>query len=155
LLLSHFSKDTYFADKTMAVVLGPMVQPSGVIPATGANRNLVFYDSPPDIADIMAKSAVGISNGGSTLMEFTMLGIPTMIFPQTDKEDAFVETFVKEGCGISGSLELKEFTRQFRELRENEALRRAMSRKAVDLVDGAGAARVADEIVKFLLGGQA
>jgi hypothetical protein len=78
-----------------------------------------------------------------------------MIFPQTDKEDAFVETFVKEGCGISGSLELKEFTRQFRELRENEALRRAMSRKAVDLVDGAGAARVADEIVKFLLGGQA
>lgn len=153
-LLAHFSREAYFADKTMAVVLGPMVHNTEMT-TPSRDSNILFYEAPRNVSDIMARSAVGISNGGSALMEFTMLGIPTIIFPQTEKEDAFIETFLKAGCSILGSLDPNEFARQFRKFRENDMLRREMSEKAVNLVDGSGADRVADEIKKFLRGGPA
>ncbi len=98
----------------------------------------------------MVNAYVGISNGGSSLMEFTMLGVPTLVFPQTIKEDIFINPFLENGCSLVGSLDSIIFKQQLKELWENHTSRTQMSGKARQLIDGFGAQRIADEIVGFL-----
>ncbi len=81
-------------------------------------------------------------------MEFTMLGVPTLIFPQSEEEDNFIRPFLKKGCGILGSLEPGEFGSQVKELWKNKNSRKIMTEKARELIDGKGAVRITDIILK-------
>ena len=78
-----------------------------------------------------------------------MQGIPTLIFPQTEKEDAFIATFLEAGCGIRGSVKKDEFVNQFKSLREDKSLRYKMSNAGEKLIDGLGAKRIVQEIDEF------
>jgi spore coat polysaccharide biosynthesis predicted glycosyltransferase SpsG len=148
-LLKSFKEDEYFLNKKIAVVMGPMVDDS-LFNNKSFSENLIILKSPDNIAEIMANTYVGISNGGSSLMEFTMLGRPTVVFPQTAKEDAFINPFLENGSSIAGSLDRNTFKLQLKELWENHTLRMQMSEKARQLIDGFGAARIADKIINFL-----
>ena len=146
-----FAGDKRFSNKKIVVVLGPLAEGKlEKLPGQPAAR-ISILKTPDKVADIMTKAMVGITNGGTSLMEFTMLGIPSLIFPQSEQEDSFVKPFLEEGCGILGSLDPGTFAEQIIELWENMSLRNVMSEKAVGLIDGRGVDRVADIIVRTIV----
>lgn len=149
-LLKYFQEDDFFSNKRIVVVMGPMMDDS-LLDNKSFSQNLLVLKSPDNIAEIMANAYVGISNGGSSLMEFTMLGIPTLVFPQTAKEDTFVNPFLENGSSIAGSLDRNLFKLQLKDLWGNHPLRRQLSVKARQLIDGFGAARIADRIARFVV----
>lgn len=145
-IYSFFSEDKRFSDRKIFIVLGPMVDDKLADIAGNNSGRISVARNPDNLAFIMAKSAVGITNGGTSLMEFTMLGIPTLIFPQSAQEEDFIAPFLECGCSIKGSLEPEEFASQIIQLWEDNALRRIKSWKAKKLIDGFGAERIADMI---------
>lgn len=148
ILFDIFANENLFLNKNIAIVIGPLVNDS-VLDLINNKDNISIIRNPENIAELMANTSVGISNGGSALIEFTMLGIPTLIFPQTEQEDVFVIPFVEHGCGILGSTDRQKFTEQIYNLWEDKALRTKMSENARNLIDGFGAERIANEIDGF------
>ncbi|MBF0595501.1 MAG: hypothetical protein HQL22_11130, partial [Candidatus Omnitrophica bacterium] len=100
-----------------------------------------------DIAGLMAASRLGLTNGGTALMELTSLGKPTIVFPQTEEEDAFVGTFLDLGCSESGTLEAGALIGAMMRLWENNDVWQERSAIAMALIDGQGASRVAARIL--------
>jgi spore coat polysaccharide biosynthesis predicted glycosyltransferase SpsG len=111
--------------------------------------NISLLRNPENIAEIMARTCLGISNGGTSLIEFTMLGIPTVIFPQSVQEETFIGPFLESGCGILGSVDRYEFADQLTRIWDNTALRKCMAENGRKLIDGLGAERISDAIEKF------
>ena len=143
-----FAEDSRFAGKKIVTVLGPLANSmftghSGVSAGT-----VTILRNPENIADIMAGASVGITNGGTSLMEFTMLGVPTIIFPQSQEEENFIGPFLEYGCAVTGSLDKKKFIEQIMELWENKMVLTIMSERAKELIDGQGTERIAALILK-------
>jgi len=147
--MSCFQKERVFLDRKIAVIIGPLVDSSQCEPVAD-QKNLIIEKNPKNLAELMANAYLGITNGGTTLMEFTMLGVPTVIFPQTEREATFVAPFVKLGCGLLGSMKKDEYIPQLRMLWANKILRQQMSESCLKTIDGLGASRVAEEIQVFL-----
>lgn len=138
--------DIAFVDKKIVVVVGPSVDESTRQLLYLACPHITVLQGPDDIAKIMANAMVGLTNGGTSLMEFTMLGVPTLIFPQSEQEDNFIKPFVDAGCGKAGILEQKGFVDQLVGLWENADLRKDMSLSGRSMIDGQGVDRIADMV---------
>ena len=142
-----FSEDKLFARKNIAIVLGQMVEEELGEPSS---ETISVLKSPGNIARIMADASVGITNGGTTLMEFTMLGVPAIIFPQSEQEDNFVCTFLEQGSAVMGSSDPEEFAGQITKIWDSELLHKTMAGKARALIDGHGAERITDLVLNTL-----
>lgn len=149
-VLKLFTEDECFSNRIIIIVLGPMVEGKLTELVGHSMETISILRDPDNIADIMANATVGITNGGTSLMEFTMLGIPTLLFPQSEEEDDFIKSFLETGCSIMGTLKPREFAIQIMELWENEMLRKTMSERAIRLIDGHGVERISDLILKSL-----
>ena len=149
-----FTSDSQLKDKNIVLVIGQMVEGALLNLDAGPHGSVLLLQQPDNIADIMANARVAITNGGTTLMEFTMLGIPSIIFPQSEQERAFVSTFLEKGCGVLGSFEPGEFRRQITELWNDECMRDSMSQKARELIDGQGADRIANLVYNTFTKGE-
>lgn len=147
-IFGFFTVDDRFSDRSIAIVLGPMVEGKLSEFIDRPIGKVAVLKNPDNIADVMANTLIGITNGGTSLMEFTMLGVPTLIFPQSEEEDNFVQPFLESSCSVLGANEYGEFARQITELLENEILRKTMAEKAKKLIDGHGARRITDIILK-------
>lgn len=143
-----FSEDRRFAGKKIVTVLGPLAD-SKFTGYTGVSAAAItILRNPENIADIMAGASVGITNGGTSLMEFTSLGVPTIIFPQSQEEENFIGPFLEYGCAVTGSLNKEKFIEQITELWRNKMMLKIMSERAKELIDGQGIERIAALILK-------
>jgi len=143
-------EDNRFSNKEIVIVLGPLVEEGYEKRMVPFGEHVTVLRNPGNIAKIMAGAVVGVTNGGTSLMEFTMLGVPAIILPQSKEEDAFIHPFLEQGCGVLGSSKDQEFAGQLCELWENETLRQKRSEMARGLIDGLGAHRIADLIVDHI-----
>ena len=148
-----FNENSFFLSRKIIMVLGPLVEGKLTEFDGQSIGNVTVLKNPNNVADIMAGAKVGITNGGTSLMEFTMLGVPTLIFPQSEREENFIAPFLEKGCGVLGLLEPDNFARQVFEICENDSLRKSMSKRAKTLVDGKGAYRIADLILGTFFSG--
>ncbi|MFQ5647518.1 MAG: glycosyltransferase [bacterium] len=143
-----FHENRNFADYHITIIVGPMVTGRLAKLAGQSIGPLKLIKNPDNLADVMAGATIGLTNGGTTLMEFSSLGIPTIIFPQSEEEDNFIQPFLEHGGSLSGSLEQTEFVAQIHKLWENKKMRNSMREKAMKLIDGLGGDRIADLIFK-------
>lgn len=154
-ILNTFAKDRGFSDKNIVIILGPMVDGKlDRLPGQSVGT-ITILRTPDNIADVMANASVGITNGGTSLMEFTMLGVPTIIFPQSREEENFVRPFLESRCSVLGSSEQEKFKEQITGLWKDKRLRKTMSENARQLIDGNGTERIAEIILNtfFYKGG--
>lgn len=147
-ILDIFAEDKRFVGKKIVTVLGPLAESNFTENPVLSSGAITILRNPENIAEIMAGALVGITNGGTSLMEFTMLGVPTIIFPQSQEEDNFIGPFLEYGCAILGSLDKEKFIEQITELWRNKLALRTMSRKAKELIDGQGTERIAALVLK-------
>jgi len=106
----------------------------------------------PDMAELMAWADVAISAGGSTCWELAFMGLPSLMIILSDNQHPIVEGLGRAGIGINlgqyETLSISKMMENLDVLMNNQALRIGMSERGRKLVDGKGAARVAEILLK-------
>ncbi len=119
--------------------------------------NIHLYQNVINMAELMQKCDVAITAGGSTMYELCAVGVPIICFSFVDNQELIVENFYKKHLVAYGGNYLKEkeaFTgnviRALATLIKSEKSRQEFSRKARQLIDGQGAARIAAALCECL-----
>ena len=113
------------------------------------NNNILLYENPPKMSEIMRKCDVAITAGGSTMYELAACGIPIIAFIYAENQRPAVEILEKEGyiINLGEYVGIKEsFWNKTEKLFRDDNLRREMSEKLQKLVDGKGAERVVEAL---------
>jgi UDP-2,4-diacetamido-2,4,6-trideoxy-beta-L-altropyranose hydrolase len=120
------------------------------------NENVEMFDNITDLSDLMKEADLAISAAGTTLYELCASGVPTIAYSIAENQRIFVKDFEKEEIvKYSGDaedvLELSEnLQRECINLIEDKNARQKMSKKGQSLIDGKGATRIAEAIMKTI-----
>jgi UDP-2,4-diacetamido-2,4,6-trideoxy-beta-L-altropyranose hydrolase len=133
------------ADLAVDVVIGSEHAHRERIDAACRSHRFTLHVDTQHMAQLMAKADLAIGAGGSATWERCCLGLPTLALPIAENQRQVVRD-----CALSGVLYAPadaylgadELADHLRFLLGNALLREAMSRRALALVDGRGAARV-------------
>ncbi|MBS4537829.1 UDP-2,4-diacetamido-2,4,6-trideoxy-beta-L-altropyranose hydrolase [Clostridium sp. D2Q-11] len=113
------------------------------------NENIIFHKNPPSMSEIMLKSDIAISSGGSTIYELCATGTPAITFIYAENQESLVKKMEKEeyikSLGWFNEFDKESLQNTLKQLvgysdREN------ISNKIKKLVDCNGARRTADII---------
>ncbi|MEN2775434.1 UDP-2,4-diacetamido-2,4,6-trideoxy-beta-L-altropyranose hydrolase [Acetivibrio clariflavus] len=117
------------------------------------NTDIEIYENVSKMSEIMLKSDVAISAGGSTLYELCACGTPTLAVIVAENQRAVVDMLCTKGyiesLGWYNNFSDEEFLLKLKNLCENFEKREHYSKKMQKLVDGNGVKRIVDTIVKI------
>jgi UDP-2,4-diacetamido-2,4,6-trideoxy-beta-L-altropyranose hydrolase len=131
------------------VVAGPYHAESRA--AVAAGLSVRYHHAPPSLASLMASADVVISAGGSGCWEVCCVGRPLIALQTAANQRHVLATVRRSGAGITldrgAEQEFREdeFMAAWQGIRDLE-VRRRLATAARGLVDGMGAARVADAL---------
>ncbi len=118
------------------------------------NSNIVLYIDYKYLSEVMLRSDLAISSGGSTLYELCCCGTPTMAFIMADNQQGIVNMLSSEGyiqeLGWHGEIEKYNVMQRVYDLIMDYELRKLYSQRMQGLIDGRGASRIASEIVRII-----
>ncbi len=118
------------------------------------NSNVNLYVNINCISEIMLRSDLAISSGGSTLYELCCCGTPTLAFVMADNQNGIVETLAEDeyiqSLGWYNQIESSQITQKVVQLVNNFKLRKNYSSNMQRLIDGNGAERIAQEIIDII-----
>lgn len=118
------------------------------------NPNIFLYINPEHISEIMLRSDLAISSGGSTLYELCCCGTPTLAFIMADNQTGIVNSLSDigyiHGLGWHNQIENVNITEMVSDLVNNLSSRQMYAQRMQSLVDGKGAPRIAQSIVEIL-----
>lgn len=119
--------------------------------------NLELKVTPPNMVELMQKSDIAISAGGTTLYELCACEVPTICFSLADNQKQGVKWLHEHDIMISiGDVRdsIEEFFNKlnhvFDKMFNSYELRRYYKQKLTDLVDGLGSERIAKEIIEMV-----
>lgn len=119
--------------------------------AVAANLPAITYSN---ISDIMLRSDLAISAGGSTLYEFAACGTPVLVFVLADNQEFIVQKMDELGyiqsLGWYNQLDDSQVVSALLNLMSNLEKRQEMSCKGQRLVDGRGTERIVKSIIDSL-----
>lgn len=118
-----------------------------------AGTNLIYYPDGNGMKKVMLDSDIAISAGGQTLYELARVGVPTIAIATADNQLNNIEGLKKAGfIEYAGWWEdeavLQNIVKKI-ELLKDSALRDEMAEIGRSLVDGQGARRVVEEIIRL------
>lgn len=136
------------------VVSGAYNQHLEKLEALAAGRpNVRIYSNVSQMQELMKECDIAVSAGGSTLYELCAVGVPMICFSFVESQGRIVECFREKdlvcygGSYLTlGKQLLEDITDNIVRLMEDPALRRKYSEKMKSLVDGQGAARIAERL---------
>ncbi len=157
-LLMEAMKYDVLKTKEYYVVSGSLNPHIGELQALAQkHENIHIYCNVTHMAELMARSEIALSAGGSTLYELCAMGVPTIAFSFAENQERLVQTFVKRGIvqyggnyRTEGSGMVQQTIAGFQKLCGDEMLRTEYRRKALHLVDGRGAERIAEALLSWL-----
>lgn len=106
----------------------------------------------PGLGRELARADVAVVGGGVTLYEACALGVPTVAVPVVDAQRDTIAAFVRKGAAtgiVDGPVDLDRVVSLVIALVEDRRKRRGLSERASALVDGRGAARVAQFVTRL------
>lgn len=140
---------------TYHVILGAMNQDMAEIEriADGC-AHIVLHQNVSDMRSLMLQCDTAISAGGTTLFELCACGLPTVTYVLADNQLMNAVAFEKAGLMLYAG-DIRNDSRfaehMFEHLKTLDySLRRNMSERMQALVDGNGAIRLAEAILKFI-----
>lgn len=119
----------------------------------GARVNSLDYDivrNARNMPALMSESDIAVSAAGSTLYELSCVGVPMIAVPVVDNQVANARGVVRLDVGkaiLNKSWETYELGEIIEALCGSRIMRESYSAKARELVDGAGAKRIAESIL--------
>jgi UDP-2,4-diacetamido-2,4,6-trideoxy-beta-L-altropyranose hydrolase len=138
-------------------IVGPYFAPGTIAAlerAAEADPRLALHRDPHDLRAIMLGADVAVTGGGQTTYELAATGTPAIAVSVADNQRSNLRGLLARGAlvwvGDAGAADLRERSMQsLKELSGNPGARQEMSRAALTVVDGKGAARVAAEMLKL------
>lgn len=119
-----------------------------------AQHNIHIYHDVKDMAGLMERCDLAVTAGGTTIYELCAIGVPFVCFSYAENQELLTEYVGNQQiAGFAGAFHknaeqtLQAIAMQIEELKEDFALRLRYSQKEQRLVDGKGAARIADVLV--------
>jgi UDP-2,4-diacetamido-2,4,6-trideoxy-beta-L-altropyranose hydrolase len=98
-----------------------------------------------NVGELMAGADLAISAAGSTCLELCLLGLPTLLIDVADNQAAVATELHQRGCAIhigDAKVTAETIADKIRLLILTQELRRSLSYRSRELVDGKGATRV-------------
>jgi spore coat polysaccharide biosynthesis predicted glycosyltransferase SpsG len=142
------------------VVVGPLLNATeGLARGLDGVAGVTLHRAPPTLRSLMTTADLAVSAGGVTLLELAAMARPSVAVVSSDNQAAAVAGLAEAGAvvGVGAAADGDVGTRvrtALAALAADPARRRALATRARDLVDGRGAARVA-EALRTRLAGQA
>lgn len=154
-LLMEAMKYDALKEKEYHVVSGSLNPHIGELQALAQkHENIHIHCNVTNMAELMAESEVALSAGGSTLYELCAVGVPVIAFSFAENQERLVQTFVKRGIAqyggnyrTDGNKMIQNTIAGLEKLCGDEALKTEYRRKALQLVDGRGAERIAEALL--------
>ena len=143
-----------------AVALLDMPDLEPVVVAGAANRRnpakLPFparvEKDPPNMAELMAWADVAVSAAGSTCWELAFMGLPAIAIVCADNQQNVAESLHQAGSveslGDQSMLSSSDIAAALRCLMRSQRMRRSMSERGRAIVDGHGATRVVERMLR-------
>ncbi len=145
------------SDLEVRVAVGAMARPGpGLLEAIGKlpGASMVTLGPGSDLGEHMAWADLAVSAAGLTKYELAFFGVPAVILSIGDDQDRVAEAFARAGTvrylGRLEKLGRGAIGMAVSELAADEEARHRMSLAGRRLVDGRGAARIADEVEKLM-----
>jgi spore coat polysaccharide biosynthesis predicted glycosyltransferase SpsG len=120
-----------------------------------AEQSIKIHYDVQDMAELMCQCDLAVSAGGSTLYELAAVGVPFVCFSYAENQEALVEYMGRQevaGCAgawhkdAGGTLDSVEAL--FLKLYEDSAMRQRYFERERRLIDGQGAARLAEVLCR-------
>ncbi len=134
----------------LSVVVGKMASYEGVLTA-----NVSVLHNVSDMAALMGNADLALSAAGSTLYELAVVGVPTVAIAMTENQSLNAAGFeeldlgpvfrYEEGCFFG---ECGDLTSTVSRLSADRDARCSMSERASSIVDGRGAERLAQALLR-------
>jgi UDP-2,4-diacetamido-2,4,6-trideoxy-beta-L-altropyranose hydrolase len=146
------SVDTVPAPFSVTAVIGPFADVNTLESVPGAYcHRLTVARAPHHLRDLMAEADLAVSAGGQTLYELAACGIPTVAVQVSDNQRFNVRCLaaarvVRDGGRVEESDFESRLSQIVTELIGDRGQRARMSKDGRRLVDGRGAARVAEAV---------
>jgi UDP-2,4-diacetamido-2,4,6-trideoxy-beta-L-altropyranose hydrolase len=113
--------------------------------ATSSGLKITVERDVLNMAEPMARADLAISAAGSTCWELCLMGLPALLVDVADNQTELARELDRRGCAIrvgDRSVSAEKIADQLRRLVGSHELRRCLSRRSRELVDGNGAMRV-------------
>lgn len=154
-LLDIINQHKVLADKKINVIVGPAFTNIDVIKNYSLHfSNLNVMENVHTMSKIMMSSDIAISAGGSTLYELCACGVPTIALIFAENQKGIVEYLEKANlifsAGWFNELRPEKFQLILNNLICDNSIRENMSKSMQNLIDGYGAKRLADQLIKCL-----
>ncbi|OAM92876.1 UDP-2,4-diacetamido-2,4,6-trideoxy-beta-L-altropyranose hydrolase [Pelosinus fermentans] len=162
-LLNTFLNNDYFSKVRFNVLVGSGFTTSqDLIHLSQDHERVVLYsnaiaDTPglmrySTISEMMLRSDIALSTGGSTLYEFAACGVPVVAFIVAENQRFLVEKMEHLGyiinLGWHNQICEEQIVDRTRRLMNDYAARAKMSSKCLELVDSLGTERIVKELTR-------
>jgi len=115
-------------------------------------RHIQLHRNLKCMAEVMAEADLAIGGGGVNALERCALGLPSLTYAIADNQVIPSETLSGIGAaqfmGRIENFDSEELIKAVRQLVDNAHARASLSRKGMDLVDGFGASRAVNALLK-------
>jgi spore coat polysaccharide biosynthesis predicted glycosyltransferase SpsG len=139
---------------TVRIIQSPLsAKPKMIDNAVGCFSHSTEVVHGHDMPSHMAWADVAICGGGSTCWEMAALGVPFVALILSDNQEDIVVELERRGVALNGGWGNQVATDRLgeliRSLSDNRRLREMMSRNGRQLIDGQGAGRVVDMMLRM------
>lgn len=114
------------------------------------NKNVILHENIKEISEIMLKSDIAISAGGSTLYELCVCGTPTLAFIMADNQEFIVKKMDELGylksLGWYYNLDDKKLIKLIKTFIKDYSLRIKLKNKGRSLINAKGVVRIVELI---------
>lgn len=147
-----------FKDYTINVIIGKAFNDSSTVQIKEIalmNNSIVLYENPSKMSEIMCKSDLAITAGGSTIYELFACGVITFAFIYANNQKEIVETSEKKGylinLGYYNELKEQDMIEVITRVADDYELRKSIVEKIQGVIDCKGTQRIISEVDKFMM----
>ncbi len=114
------------------------------------SENIILHKNTPSMSAVMRECDIAVSAGGTTLLELSACGIPSVVFAVADNQCDWVNKMIEQGymlgVGDIRCSNVEALAKQLINLVKDANMRRKLSTNMRRLCDGHGASRIASEL---------
>lgn len=151
-----FLKETIFSAKNLHIVIGKLNTDKDALYRLAKKYPfLQLHENVSDMASLMGHCDLAVSASGTTLYELCALGVPTISFTMADNQLTSAKAFeAADAIPYAGDIRIDEekvlqAVTNFMTSESSYEIRKSAHRAMRRLVDGNGAMRIADALMKL------
>lgn len=155
-LLERMSREEYSAIQKLVIAGKFYAYMEELQKRAQSDSTIQIYQNVSNMHELMMQSNLAISAGGTTLAELSSCGIPTICFAVADNQLYGTKAYAKDGImKYAGDVRddkdtvLRRIMEMTGELINDSGARQKLGGKAKEIIDGKGAARIAENILQM------